>query len=165
MAKSKSTWKLNLSLTNVLTSVLFAVVGILLIFLKGGSLGILMTVTGAILIVMGILEIINGKNWLAGIIYIGIGVAIIVLGWLIVDILLLILGIVLCVKGVIDIVSFYKKGFMACLPAIILIVIGILLIFTKIIYKFLDIICIIAGVILILNAVLNLFGKPIVKRK
>ena len=162
MAKSKkSGLKLDLSAHNLLSCLFFAVVGILLLALRAGSLEILMTVAGVLLIILGIVDVFKDKDYLEGIVQIGIGVAIIVLGWLLVEILLLILGIVLVIKGVLDIVKNYKNGFLAILPALITIVVGIILIVTKWAWTIIDILCIIAGIIFLINAVLTLFGKKI----
>lgn len=162
MAKSKkSGLKLDLSTHNLLSCLFFAVVGILLLVLRAGSLEILMTVAGVLLIILGIVDVFKDKDYLEGIVQIGIGVAIIVLGWLLVEILLLILGIVLVIKGVLDIVKNYKNGFLAILPALITIVVGIILIVTKWAWTIIDILCIIAGIIFLINAVLTLFGKKI----
>lgn len=162
MAKSKkSGLKLDLSAHNLLSCLFFAVVGILLLALRAGSLEILMTVAGVLLIILGIVDVFKDKDYLDGIVQIGIGVAIIVLGWLLVEILLLILGIVLVIKGVLDIVKNYKNGFLAILPALITIVVGIILIVTKWAWTIIDILCIIAGIIFLINAVLTLFGKKI----
>ena len=162
MAKSKkSGLKLDLSAHNLLSCLFFAVVGILLLALRAGSLEILMTVAGVLLIILGIVDVFKDKDYLEGIVQIGIGVAIIVLGWLLVEILLLILGIVLVIKGVLDVVKNYKNGFLAILPALITIVVGIILIVTKWAWTIIDILCIIAGIIFLINAVLTLFGKKI----
>ena len=94
-----------------------------------------------------------------GIISIAIGAVIIVCGWLIAEIVLLIFGILLVIKGVTELIKVYKNGFMAMLPSIVTIVIGALLIIAK--FALIDVMCIIAGVIFIVNAVLMLFGKKL----
>ena len=60
MAKKKL--KLDLSGTNIATCLVYAVIGILLVALKGGSIGYLMTAIGALLILLGVVDIINGKE-------------------------------------------------------------------------------------------------------
>lgn len=152
--------KLNLSKNNVITCILYAVIGLLLIILQGSSLGILMTLIGALLIVMGIVDIVN-KDTNKGVIEAIVGVAIIVCGWLVADIVLLIFGIVLIVKGVMELIENFKNGFMAMLSPIVIIVIGVLLVIAK--WTLLDVFCIVAGVIFLINAVLALFGKTLVK--
>ena len=159
MSKSKS--KINLSLNNIFTCIFYAIIGLLLIILQGGSLNILMTVVGALLIVLGAIDIIKNKDVTKGLIEVVAGIAIIVCGWLIADIVLLIFGVLLVVKGAMEIFQVYKKGFSAMLSPIVLIVVGILLIIAK--WTLLDLFCIIAGAIFLLNAVLVLFGKNLVK--
>ncbi len=154
-------FKLDLSLNNVLDCLVYAVIGILLVILKGGSLNILMTVIGALFIVMGIIDVVESKDLVKGLIEMGIGVIIIVCGWLIADIVLLIFGILLVVKGVMEIAKIYKNGFMAMLPSIVTIVMGVLLIIAK--WTLLDVFCIIVGIIFIINAVLILFGQSLSK--
>ncbi|MBQ7977358.1 MAG: DUF308 domain-containing protein [Clostridia bacterium] len=151
--------KLDLSTNNIINCILFAVIGLLLIILQGGSLGILMTIIGVLFIVMGIFDMIQNKDMTKGIIELVVGIAIIVCGWLIADIVLLIFGVLLIVYGIMEICKNFKNGFMAILSPIILIVIGILLVVAK--WALLDVFCIIAGVIFLINAVLALFGKSI----
>ncbi len=153
--------KFELSLANILTCAVYAIIGILLIVLKGGSLGILMTVIGALFIVIGIVDILKEKNLIQGLIEIGIGIVIIVCGWLIADIVLLIFGILLIVKGALDVIKNFKDGFLAIISPIVTIVIGVLLVIAK--WTLLDLFCIIVGVIFIINAVLALFGQSLTK--
>ncbi len=157
MAKKKL--KLDLSPTNLVTCLVYAVIGILLVALKGGSISYLMTAIGALLIVLGVVDFINGKDVVKAIVEIAIGVAVIVLGWLIVDIVLLVFGVLLIIKGALELLKIYKKGFMAMLPSLVIIVIGVLLVISK--WALLDVICIIAGIVFIANAVLTLFGKKL----
>lgn len=157
MAKKKL--KLDLSPANLVACLVYAVIGVLLLVLKGGSINYLMTAIGALLIILGAVDIINGKDMVKGLVEIAIGIAIIVLGWLIADIVLLVFGILLIVKGALEFIKIYKKGFMAMLPSLVTIVIGVLLVVSK--WALLDVICIVAGIVFIVNAVLTLFGKKL----
>ena len=157
MAKKKKL-SLDLSLNNVMTCVVYAVIGLLLVILQGGSLEILMTAIGVLLIVLGVMDILKGEL-VKGVVELGIGIIIIVCGWLIADIVLLVLGVLLIVKGVLELLKVYRKGFMAMLSSLVMIVIGVILVVAK--WAFLDLFCVIAGVIFIINAVLTLFGKKI----
>ena len=132
--------KLDLSTNNIINCILFAVIGLLLIILQGGSLGILMTIIGVLFIVMGIFDMIQNKDMTKGIIELVVGIAIIVCGWLIADIVLLIFGVLLIVYGIMEICKNFKNGFMAILSPIILIVIGILLVVAK--WALLNVFCI-----------------------
>ena len=157
MAKNK----LDLSANNIITCAVYAIIGLLLVILQGGSLGILMTVVGVLLIVLGVLDIVKNKDTTKGLIELIIGIAIIVCGWLIAEVVLLILGICLIAMGAMELIKNLKNGFPAILSPIITIVIGVLLVIAK--WALLDIFCIIAGVIFLINAVLILFGKSLVK--
>lgn len=155
--------KLDLSLSNLFTCALYAIIGLMLIVMQGGSLGVVMTVVGVLFIVLGIIDIAKSKDLVKGLIEIVIGVVIITCGWLLVNLILLIFGILLIVKGILDISKTYKKGFMALLPAIITLVLGILLAFTNFAGNLINIICLIVGIIFVINAVLTLFGKKLGK--
>ena len=153
--------QLDLSQNNHLTCAFYAIIGILLIVLKAGSLGILMTIIGVLFIALGVMDIVKGNNLTKAIVNIAIGAVIIVCGWLIADIVLLVFGILLIVKGVTDIAKNYKAGFETLLSPIACIVIGVLLVVSK--WALLDVMCVIAGILFIVNAVLTLFGKAIKK--
>lgn len=143
---------------NLVTCALYAVIGLLLIILKAGSLNILMTIIGALLIVYGIFEILK-KNLIQGVVMAVIGAVVIICGWTIAEIVLLIFGILLAVYGVLGIVKNIKAGFPALLSPIVTVVIGVLLIVAK--WALMDVMCIIAGVVFLINAVLALFGKKL----
>ena len=116
-----------------------------------------MTIVGALFIIMGVLDIVQNKDIKKGIIELVIGVAIIVCGWLIADIVLLVFGVLLIVKGIMDLIPVIKSGFSSMLSPIVTIVIGVLLVVAK--WALMDVLCIVAGVIFIINAVLILLGK------
>lgn len=156
---SKSKFKLELSQNNILTCIIYALIGLMLIILQSSVLGILMTIIGVLLIVLGIVDIAKTKNLTKGIIETVAGVAIIVCGWLIADIVLLMFGILLIFKGIIEVANTYKNGFMSILSSIVTIVIGILLVISK--WTLMDTICIIAGAIFVINSILALFGKQV----
>ena len=155
--------KLDLFTNNLLTCFFYAIVGILLIILKSGALGILMTVTGALLILIGLVVIFKDSDLVKGIILIAAGIAIIIFGWTIANIVLLVLGILLVLKGIFDLIKNRKNGFSSILSAIIVIIIGALLVISN--WALVDVMCIIAGVIFIINAILTLFGKSVVKKR
>lgn len=161
MAKSKSALKLTTS--NILTCLAYAVIGVLLCVFQSGSLNILMTIVGALFIVLGIMDVIKNKQTIRGIIEIALGAVVIVCGWLVVDIVLLVLGVILIVKGTIELVQNYKAGFVANLSSIMLLVMGVLLVISK--WALVDVMCIIVGVLFVINGVLALFGKTIKVKK
>lgn len=154
--------KLNLTTNNIITCILYLVIGILLCALRMGMLNILMTVIGVLFVAYGIYDIIkNRNNLIKGIIEIAIGVVILVLGWTIGAIVLLVFGVLIAVKGVLDLISNIKnkKGTMDLITAIVTIVIGIVLCVAP--FAIGDIICIVVGVIFIINGILALFGQEI----
>ena len=151
--------KLNLSTNNLIMCAVYAIIGLLLIILQGGSLGILFTIIGVLFILLGVVDIVNNKDTTKGVIEIAVGAIVLLCGWLIAEIVLLILGVVLIVYGIMEISKNYKSGFMAILSPIITIIIGVLLVIAK--WALLDVFCIIAGVIFLINAVLVLFDKGV----
>lgn len=159
--KTNSQWKLQLTTNNVLTCLFYAVIGLLLVIMKGGSLNILMTIVGILFIGIGVIDAIQNKDLVKGIVEMVLGIAIIVFGWLIADIVLLVFGVLLIVKGVMELLNTYKRGIAAVLPPLATIVIGILLVVAK--WALMDVMCIIAGIIFLINAALALFGRKLKK--
>ena len=80
--KTNSQWKLQLTTNNVLTCLFYAVIGLLLVIMKGGSLNILMTIVGILFIGIGVIDAIQNKDLVKGIVEMVLGIAIIVFGWL-----------------------------------------------------------------------------------
>ncbi len=153
--------KLKLQIENIITCALYVVIGILLCVMRMGVLNILMTIIGALFIAYGVYDIVK-NNTVAGIIEIVIGVVIIVCGWTIATYVLLVFGILLAIKGILDMVKLVKnknKDTMSWLSAVVTVVIGIILCIAP--FAIGDIICIIVGVVFIVNGVLALFGKKL----
>jgi hypothetical protein len=105
-AKSKKTkrkatnqWKLQLTTNNILSCLFYAVIGLLLLIMKGGSLSILMTIVGILFIAIGVIDAIQNKDLVKGVVEMVLGLAIIIFGWLIADIVLLVFGVMLIVTG------------------------------------------------------------------
>ncbi|MBQ7378498.1 MAG: DUF308 domain-containing protein [Clostridia bacterium] len=147
--KSNSAW---------ISSILYIVIGILLIVFPGEALNIAMTIAGIVFLVSGILELIK-KNWAGGIISLVIGVAILVIGWLLTDIVMLVLGIFIAIKGIIALVQALgqkKKKVLAILFPILTIVVGLLLAFAW--GSIMNIVMIVGGILLIVSGVLGLVG-------
>ncbi len=163
MAKKKKT-TLKLSMNNIVTCVVYAIIGILLLVFQSGLLNVVMTVVGVLLIVLGILDILDKKDTVKGIVEIALGVVIIVCGWLVAEIVLLVLGIVLIVKSALEIVNNYKAGIRGLISPIVTAVIGVILVIAPwVAWTLMDILCIVAGVIFLVDAVLALFGKSLSK--
>ncbi|MBQ7652786.1 MAG: DUF308 domain-containing protein [Clostridia bacterium] len=159
MAKSKS----SLSKNNLLTALLYVLVGVMFIVFRGSMLKWGLTIIGALAIVYGIF-LIASKQVVAGIIYMLVGIAIIVGAWLYFGYVILIIGALLIVRGVIDLIqgtTKKKANAINILIAILTIIVGILLIVSK--WVVLDWFFIIVGAVLIVDGVLALFGKKPVK--
>lgn len=73
-------------------SVAVIVIGILFCAFRTQLISVLLTVVGAVLILLGAFQMMR-RQFMAGLISMAVGIAVIALGWTIVDITLLILGI------------------------------------------------------------------------
>ena len=141
---------------NLVTAILYILVGALLIIFKGGMIDIAMTIAGAFFVISGILDIVK-KNYTSGGVSLAIGLAIIILGWVAAAIVLLVLGILLAIKGIIaliDALRSKKKSVLAIVFAILTILVGLALAFGN----GLDILLIICGAFLVVDGVLGLIA-------
>ena len=139
------------------SSLLYIIIGLLLVIFRSQTLNWAMTVAGVIFVISGILELVK-KNWTGGAVSLIIGVAILVLGWLATQIVLLVLGILIAVKGVfalIDAIKASKKNALDLVFPILTIVVGAALAFGNA----LDIMIIIVGVLLTIDGVLGLISS------
>ena len=90
------------------SSVLYIVIGALLVIFRSQTLGWAMTVAGVVFVVAGVLDLIK-KNWTSGAVSLIIGISILVLGWLAAKIVLLVLGILIAVKSIVALIDVFKK--------------------------------------------------------
>lgn len=144
--------------TNLFSSILYVVLGVLLIAFPGDALSWAMTIAGVFFIISGVLELVK-KNWFGGAISLIIGIVILVLGWTVIDIVLRVLGVLIAVKGVIaliDVLKRRKKNFLSILFAVLTIAIGVVLVFAY--GDILKTIVIIAGILLVINGVIGLIS-------
>lgn len=142
--------------SELISSLLYILIGALLVIFQDRTIGWAMTVMGVIFIVFGILDLI-GSNWGSGAVSLIIGIAILVLGWVVTEIVLLVFGILIAIKGVIaliDALRSSKKNVVDIIFAILTVVIGIMLAFGN----GLNVLIIIAGVMLMFNGILGLIG-------
>ena len=142
--------------SELISSLLYILIGALLVIFQDRTIGWAMTVMGVIFIVFGILDLI-GSNWGSGAVSLIIGIAILVLGWVVTEIVLLVFGILIAIKGVIaliDALRSSKKNVVDIIFAILTVVIGIMLAFGN----GLNILIIVAGVMLMFNGILGLIG-------
>lgn len=153
--------KINPNLTSAL---IYIILGVLFCIFKAGVLDWLMTIAGALFIVFGVLDLVRFATT-SGIINIAIGAVILLGGWFFLEVVLLVFGILLTVKGAIALANalkaLNKSAFDILFPALT-IVVGIMLIASK--WALMDWFFIIMGVMFVIDGVLALLGKKIVKR-
>ncbi len=143
--------------SNLITAILYVIVGALFCIFKGEIISWIMTIVGVLYIVQGVMDILN-KDLTKGIINCGIGVLILVLGWLFLTVASIIFGVLIIIKGakeLLEVLKAKKKNIFDLIAPIVTIVIGAMLIAGK----FLDWLFIVVGVIFIINGVLELLGK------
>ena len=142
---------------NLVTAILYILVGALLIIFKGGMIDIAMTIAGAFFVISGILDIVK-KNYTSGGVSLAIGLAIIILGWVATAIVLLVLGILIAVKGILALVEVLKAKKPRALDLVFPIataVVGLGIAFGNGV----DIILVICGVLLAVDGVLGLVAE------
>ena len=150
MAKKKSQ-------SELVSSLLYIIIGVLLVIFRSQTLGWAMTIAGIFFIVSGILDLVR-LNFVGGAVSLIIGIAILVLGWLAAAIVLLVLGILIAIKGLIalvDVLRKKKKTVLEVLFPIFSIVVGLALAFGN----GLDIMIIITGVLLIVDGAIGVLGS------
>ena len=143
--------------SELISSLLYIIIGVLLIIFRSQTLGWAMTIAGIFFVVCGVLELIR-QNWVGGAVSLVIGIAILVLGWAAATIVLLVLGILIAVKGVIALINVLKKKRPNALEVvfpILSVVVGIMLAFGN----GLDIMIIIVGVLLTVDGIIGLVGS------
>ena len=146
-----------------ISAAIMMAIGLLLIILKGGIIGILLTALGVALIVMGILDAVQRKDVARCVIKCVIGAVIILGGWLFVAVMLYILGALLVIVGIlwiIKLVQRHTKGanligtITAYLVPALYILIGVCLFFYQ--SAFVDVVFIIVGVIVLVDGIIQL---------
>ena len=143
--------------SELFSSLLYVIVGFLLIIFRTETLGWAMTIAGAVFVISGLLDLIK-KNYAGGAVSMIIGIAILVLGWLAVNIVLLVLGILIAVKGfvaLIDVLKRSKKNALEILFPILSIVVGIMLAFGN----GLGTMILVVGILLVIDGILGLCGS------
>ena len=145
------------SKSELISSLLYIFIGILLVIFQDRTLGWAMTVAGALFIVFGILDLVK-SNWAGGAVSLIIGISIIVFGWILTGIVILVLGILIALKGAVALIEAFRtdqKNVLDILFAVLTIVVGLLLAFGNL----LSTMIIIAGVMLMFDGVLGLVGS------
>ena len=149
MAKKKN--------NELISSLLYIIVGVLLVIFRDQALGWAMTIAGIIFVVSGIIDLCR-RNFTGGAVSLIIGIAILVLGWLAAKIVLIVLGVLIAVKGIfalIDVLKKSRKNALEIVFPILTVVLGALIAFGNGV----GIIIAIAGVLLAIDGVIGLFGS------
>jgi uncharacterized membrane protein HdeD (DUF308 family) len=143
--------------SSLFTSLLYIIIGALLVIFRSQALGWAMTIAGAIFVISRILDLTK-KNTTGGAINLIIGLAILVLGWAAVQIVLLVLGILIAVKGILALIDILKRGqqtLFGLLFPTLTIAVGLLLAFGN----GFDIIIAVTGILLIVDGIVGLFSR------
>ena len=142
--------------SELFSSILYIIIGILLVIFRSETLNWAMTIAGIVFLISGILDLVK-KNWAGGAVSLIIGLAVLILGWAATQIVLLVLGILIAVKGIVALINVLKKGagnVLEVIYPIISVVVGLMLAFGNA----LDILILICGIFLIVDGVLGLIG-------
>ena len=150
--------------SNIMSALMYIILGVLFCVFKAGVLNWLMTIAGALFIVFGVLDLVKGSTT-SGVINIAIGAVILLGGWFFLEVVLLVFGILLAVKGTIALINALKalnKSIFDIIFSALTIAVGIMLIASK--WALIDWFFIIMGVLFIVDGVLELLGKKIVNK-
>lgn len=148
--------------SNLLASILYIALGILLVIFKTETINWAMTIAGVIFIISGILEVIK-KEWAGGAVSLIIGIVILILGNVLKDVVLIVLGILIAVKGVVSLIEELKKSKKSVIGitfAILTILVGIALAFGN----GLEIMLLICGIVFIVDGALGLISTIVSKK-
>ena len=139
------------------TSILYIIIGVLLIIFRSETLGWAMTVAGAFFVMSGVLDVLK-KNYTGGGINLFIGIAILILGWIVAGIVLLVLGILIAIKGAVALLEVLKSK----KPEIVDIIFSACTVLAGIMLAFgngFDILIVITGVLLAIDGAVGLLGS------
>ena len=140
--------------SNLFSSILYLIIGVLLIAFPGDMISWAMTCAGIFFVISGVLEMLK-KNYAGGGVSMFIGIVILVLGWLVADIVLLVLGVLIAVKGIVALLEALKRkklNVIQIVYAALTIAAGAFLAFGNSV----GILVIIVGIILVVNGVVGI---------
>jgi len=143
--------------SELFSSLLYIIIGVLLVVFRSETLGWAMTIAGAVFVISGVLDLFK-RNWSGGAVSLIIGLVILVLGWLAAQIVLLVLGVLIAIKGIVALIDALKKSNKNALDIVfpvLSVVIGLMLAFGNA----LDIMIVIVGVLLAIDGVIGLVGS------
>lgn len=139
------------------SSLLYILLGVLLIVFRSQTLGWAMTVAGVFFIVFGILDVVAGNTMMGGFSLV-VGIAILVLGWTATQIVLFVLGILIALRGIVDLVEAFKRRSSTAIDVlypVLTVVVGCMLAFGN----GLDVFIVVTGVLLTVDGVLGLVNS------
>ena len=140
--------------SNLFSSILYLIIGVLLIAFPGDIISWAMTCAGIFFAISGVLEMLK-KNYASGAVSLFIGIVILVLGWLVADIVLLVLGVLIAVKGIVALLEALKRkklNVIEIVYAALTIAAGSFLAFGNSV----GVLVMIVGIILVVNGVVGL---------
>ncbi|MBO5316254.1 MAG: DUF308 domain-containing protein [Clostridia bacterium] len=143
--------------SELFSSILYIIIGALLIIFRSQTLNWAMTIAGIFFVVSGVLDMVK-KNYSGGAVSLIIGIAILILGWVATAIVLLVLGIMIAIKGIVALIDVFKKNKPNALDIVfpvLTIVVGVALAFGNGI----DIVIIVTGALLAIDGVLGLIAE------
>ncbi len=149
MAKKKN--------SEIFSSLLYIIIGVLLIVFRSQTIGWAMTIAGIFFVISGALDLIK-QNWAGGAVSLIIGIAILVLGWAAAQIVLLVLGIMIAIKGIVALIGAFKMKNTNALDIVfpvLTVVVGLMLAFGSGI----DVLIIVTGALLALDGILGLINS------
>jgi Na+-driven multidrug efflux pump len=92
----------------LISALLYIILGVLLIVFKGATLGWAMTIAGIVFAALGIVDIVKGRT-AGGAVNLIIGILILVLGNTLLNLVLIVLGVLIAVKGLVDLREVFKR--------------------------------------------------------
>ena len=144
--------------SGLLASILYIVLGALLLIFRADAIGLAMTIAGIFFVIIGVLELVR-RNFFGGAVSLLIGILIIVLGWKIAEIVFLVLGILLAIKGIIalfDALKAKKGKILRVLFALLTVICGLVFVFAF--GELVDILVIVGGIMILVDGILGLIA-------
>lgn len=140
---------------NMVSALLYLVIGLLLIIFRGEMLNWAMTIGGIFFIISGVVDLLK-QNYPGGAMSLIIGLVVLLGGWLFLGIVLLVLGILIVIKGVFSLIDALrgKKSWISAAFSILSIVVGVMIAAGNA----LDTLLLIAGILMVVDGVLGLFA-------
>ena len=141
----------------IFTSLIYIVLGALLLLFPGEALKWAMMIAGIVFIVFGALELLK-KNYIGGILSLIIGVAIMIFGLALTGLVMLVLGVLIAIKGALAVIAALKrkrKTLLSILFPCLTIVCGVVLAFGNA----LGTILMIGAILIILDGIFGLIAS------